>query len=227
MLDNSRVPIKPFARIYVDGFNLYRRCLQSKPQLKWLDLVALAGLLMPDHRIDHVHYFTAHLRPGLLADPQSPVRQQMYLRALAAHPDVSIHLGSFRNDRRNMPVHPQVVDPVTGKWATAAVRKLEEKGSDVNLGTRMTADAFTRKADIYVMLSNDSDLAGTLRMLKTEFGFRTGIIFPMPSSRSSKELIKTEPDFVAHITNEALAASQLPRVLADGKGVFHCPPKWA
>ncbi|WP_440710669.1 NYN domain-containing protein [Herbiconiux sp. YIM B11900] len=219
--------MKPSARIYVDGFNLYRRCLQSKSHLKWLDLVALAGLLMPGYHIDHVHYFTAHLRPGLLADPQSPVRQQMYLRALEAHPDVSVHLGSFRNDKRNMPVHPQTVDPETGKWVTTAVRKLEEKGSDVNLGTRMTADAFTLKADIYVMVSNDSDLAGTLRMLKNEFGFRTGIIFPMPSSRSSKELIKTDPDFVEHVTDEVLAASQFPRALTDQKGQFHCPAKWA
>ncbi|NQX33323.1 NYN domain-containing protein [Herbiconiux sp. VKM Ac-2851] len=217
----------PSARLYVDGFNLYRRCLESKPHLKWLDLAALGRYLMPDYRIDHVHYFTAHLRPGLLVDPQSPVRQQMYLRALTAQPDVSVHLGTFRNDRRQMPVHPQTVDPTTGKWVTTAVRKLEEKGSDVNLGTRMTADAFTSAADVFVMLSNDSDLAGTLRMLKHEFGFRVGIIFPMPSSRSSKELVKTEPDFMAHITDEALAACQFPKQLRDGKGVFHCPPKWA
>ncbi|WP_382306603.1 hypothetical protein [Herbiconiux sp. UC225_62] len=91
MLDNHRVSQKPVARIYVDGFNLSRRSLQSKPEFKWLDLVAPTLLLMPDHRIDHVHYFTTHLGPGLLADTQSPVRQQMYLLALEAHPDVSIH----------------------------------------------------------------------------------------------------------------------------------------
>lgn len=125
-----------------------------------------------------------------------------------------------------MPVNPQVVDPVTGEWVTTAVRKLEEKGSDVNLGTRMTADAFSEKADIYVMLSNDSDLAGTLRMLRNEYGFSTGIIFPMPSARSSKEAVKTEPDFVAHVTDEAFEASRSPKVLTDETGTFRCPPKW-
>ncbi|MDO9398413.1 MAG: NYN domain-containing protein [Herbiconiux sp.] len=216
----------PSARLYVDGFNLYRRCLSGKDHLKWLDLVALAARLLPDHRIDHVHYFTAHLRPGILVDPHSPVRQQIYLRALSTHPRVSIHLGTFRNDRRVMPLHPQVIDEATGRWRTVTVRKLEEKGSDVNLGTRMTADAFSGKADLYVMLSNDSDLAGTLRMLKNEFAFRIGIIFPMPTSRSSKELVKIEPAVVAHITDEALRACRLPERLRDSRGEFFCPNKW-
>ncbi|WP_368496901.1 NYN domain-containing protein [Herbiconiux sp. A18JL235] len=220
------MPTVPSVRVYVDGFNLYRRCLQARQHLKWLDLVSLCQKLMPEHHVDHVHYLTAHLRPGLLVDPQSPVRQQMYLRALRAHPAVSIHLGSFRNDKRLMPVHPQRIDHATGRWVMTAVRKLEEKGSDVNPGTRMTADAVTGSADMVVMLSNDSDLAGTMRMLKHEYGFRTGIIFPTPSSRSSKELIKTQPDFVAHVTEEALAASQFAEVLRDSNGSFHRPPKW-
>ncbi|MCU1482092.1 MAG: hypothetical protein JWQ19_2878 [Subtercola sp.] len=77
---------RPTARIYVDGFNLYRRCLQSHNDLKWLDLFRLAEVLMPDHIITHVDYFTAHLRQGILADPVAPVRQQMYLRALRTDP---------------------------------------------------------------------------------------------------------------------------------------------
>jgi uncharacterized LabA/DUF88 family protein len=216
----------PTARIYVDGFNLYRRCLESRPHLKWLDLFALGTLLLPQYRVIHVDYFTAHLRPGMLVDPQSPVRQQMYLRALRSHPNIEVHLGTFRNDRRNMPLHPLSIDPETRKWRTVAVRKLEEKGSDVNLGTRMTADAFTAQASTFVILSNDSDLAGPLRMLKHEFGFSTGIIFPMPSSRSSKELVKTLPDVIAHVTEEDLAASQFSRVRTDEVGTFSCPAKW-
>ncbi|MCU1481744.1 MAG: hypothetical protein JWQ19_2530 [Subtercola sp.] len=125
-----------------------------------------------------------------------------------------------------MPVHPQSIDADTGKWVTTWVRKLEEKGSGVNLATRMTADAFTTQADIFVMLSNDSDLAGTMRMLKHEYQFATGIIFPMQSSRSSKELVKANPDFIAHVTREALAASQFSVHMSDETGRFHCPDKW-
>jgi len=218
---------RPTARVYVDGFNLYRRCLSSRPEFKWLDVWSLATQLMPDHRVTHVDYFTARLRPGIQFDPQTPVRQQIYLRALRTRPDrVSIHYGRFRNDKRDMPIHPVELDPATGKWRTTPVKKLEEKGSDVNLASRMVADAFLRKADVFVLLSNDSDQAGPLRMLKHELGFSTGIIFPMESSRGSKELMQTSPDFVSHVTPGALARSQFPRELEDDTGRFHRPPAW-
>ena len=143
---------RPTARVYVDGFNLYRRCLSSRPEFKWLDVWSLATQLMPDHRVTHVDYFTARLRPGIQFDPQTPVRQQIYLRALRTRPDrVSIHYGRFRNDKRDMPIHPVELDPATGKWRTTPVKKLEEKGSDVNLASRMVADAFSRKADVFVL----------------------------------------------------------------------------
>ena len=81
---------RPQARVYVDGFNLYNRLLTGHSALKWLDLPALAAHLLPDYDIQLVRYFTAILKPGLTIDPQSPVRQQIYLRALAADPRVPI-----------------------------------------------------------------------------------------------------------------------------------------
>jgi hypothetical protein len=216
----------PRARLYVDGFNLYRRLLSGHPELKWLDLPALACRLMPEYRLMQVRYFTALLKPGMAIDAQTPVRQQMYLRALRADPSVSIHFGTFRNDRRTMPIHPVTIDPATGRHRTAVVRKLEEKGSDVNLASRMLADAHANPNDLSVMLSNDSDLAGTLRLMKDELGFATGIMFPMPSSRNSKELVKTRPVFMANITREDLAACQYPDELRDTVGRFHRPPAW-
>lgn len=218
--------VKPTARIYVDGFNLYRRLLSGNPDLKWLDLPALADRLMPDHDIKLVRYFTALLKPGMAMDPQTPVRQQMYLRALRTDPRIDIHYGTFRNDKRTMPVHPVTIDPTTERYVVANVRKLEEKGSDVNLASRMVADAHAGVADIYVMLSNDSDLAGPLAMLRHELGFSTGIIFPMPTSRNSKELVKTRPDFIANITRNDLESCQYPGRLTDATGTFHRPPAW-
>ncbi|WP_374230876.1 NYN domain-containing protein [Humibacter sp. RRB41] len=184
---------------------------------------------MPDFELQHVDYFTAQLRPGIQFDPRTPVRQQMYLRALRTLGEerLSIHFGSFRNDRRNMPIHPVRVDPKTGKWATTTVKKLEEKGSDVNLASRMVADSILGRADIVVMLSNDSDLAGPIRMLKEELGKSTGIIFPMPSSRGAKELVHTTPDFVTHVKLDALRACQFDDQLVDSEGrIFHRPDAW-
>jgi len=123
-------------------------------------------------------------------------------------------------------LHPATKDPATGRFKTVAVRKLEEKGSDVNLATHMIVDAHTGAADMYVMLSNDSDLAEPIRMLKHNLGCQTGIIFPMPTSRNSKELVKTEPDLIANIDRAALAACQYPDVLTDSVGNFRRPKAW-
>jgi NYN domain len=221
------MPESPVANIYVDGFNLYRRSLEGHSGVKWLDLVKLASHLMPGYDIGRVHYFTALLRQGLLADERAASRQSVYLRALRTMPDkVTIHFGKFRNDPRSMPVHPQQLSVQTREFVMARVRKLEEKGSDVNLAGRMVADACLRNADIFVLLSNDSDQAGTMRLLK-ELGAQSGIIFPMPSAKAAKELVQTRPDFRSHVTTEALMASQLPVELSDEVGTFTRPPSWA
>ena len=78
--------------VYVDGFNLYHRALRDTRTLdgstyKWLDLEKLAAQVLgnPSYIINRIRYFTARVRvlPG---DRQAPLRQQMYLRALARLP---------------------------------------------------------------------------------------------------------------------------------------------
>ncbi|HEX4418896.1 MAG TPA: hypothetical protein VH165_13385 [Kofleriaceae bacterium] len=89
-------------RVYIDGFNLYYRALRKRPApgggtYKWLDLAKLAGALMPPpkYTIDRIRYFTANVR-SLPDDPDAPVRQQAYLRALKTlSPLVTVHHGFF------------------------------------------------------------------------------------------------------------------------------------
>lgn len=119
------------------------------------------------------------------------------------------------------------VDPTTGQYVRVKVRKIEEKGSDVNLAARMVADAFARRADYYVMLSNDSDQVGTLTIMKDEVGARTGIVLPMESAKGSKALMATGPEFVGHVTREVLLASQFAESIADDHGKIHRPPTWS
>jgi hypothetical protein len=66
--------------VYVDGFNLYYGALKGT-QHKWLDLEALSRRLLPKDQIVVVRYFTA-LVSARPSDPNQPVRQQAYLRAL-------------------------------------------------------------------------------------------------------------------------------------------------
>jgi len=107
------------------------------------------------------------------------------------------------------------------------VRKAEEKGSDVNLASRMIADAFLGMADLFVVLTNDSDQVGPLRMMREEFGFRVGIIFPLPSAKSSKELAQIPPDVRAHVHASDLESCQFPKHMSDDVGVFFRPPEWS
>lgn len=219
---------RPTAILYVDGFNLYRRCLERYPELKWVDLLALAQNLMPYADVVAVHYFTALIRPGTSLDRQKPQRQQVYLRAIATQaPRVQVHLGKFRVDPREMVRHPLVLDPGTGEPARVRVRKIEEKGSDVNLAGRVISDAHLGRADLYVLLTNDSDQAGTLRIVRDDAGGATGLVLPMETARGSKELMHAGPGFVGFVTRPLLEASQLPDELRDRVGVIRRPGTWS
>jgi uncharacterized LabA/DUF88 family protein len=54
----------------------------------------------------------------------------------------------------------------------------EEKGSDVNLASYLLLDAFNREYDLAVVVSNDSDLAEPIRLVRSEFGLRVRIVNP-------------------------------------------------
>ena len=212
---------RPEAIVYIDGFNLYRRALQGTPY-KWLDIARMADLLLQDFSVTKVRYFTAHIKHQP-HDAQAPQRQQAYLRALCVDPRVHIHLGTFRMDKRLMPVHPLRVDG-DGRPVTALVRKMEEKGSDVNLATHLLLDGFRNEADSYVVVSNDSDLAEPMRVLVHDFQRTVGLI--TPSSRPSHALLQTKPKILRQIREGLLAEAQMPDRLRDQHGFIHRPKSW-
>jgi len=84
--------------VYVDGFNLYYGSLRGTP-CKWLNLQRLGELLLPQNGIIAIKYFTAKVsaRPH---DPDQPIRQQTYLRALHTLPNCRNHLWSFLRDAK-------------------------------------------------------------------------------------------------------------------------------
>lgn len=216
---------RPTAIVYVDGFNLYRRCLEHYPEAKWLDLPVLMDHLLPDHRVLHVHYFTALIRAGVGDDPQGPIRQQTYIRALETTGRVTPHYGTYRMDKRLMPKHPAEMGE-DGALVRVAVRKTEEKGSDVNLAVRMLLDAHRNEANLYCMLTNDSDQVTTVRTLQEEVGVAVGWISPLTTLRQSKDLKKTAPAFIACVTAEALMASQFPDEVRHGRQILRRPAQW-
>jgi hypothetical protein len=47
--------------VYVDAFNLYFGCVKNTPY-KWLDLSKLCAILLPQHQIERIKYFTAYVQ---------------------------------------------------------------------------------------------------------------------------------------------------------------------
>ena len=145
--------------VYIDGFNLYYGCLRNT-RYRWLDLEALHRLLLnADHNIVGVKYFTARVK-AKPKDLKAPQRQDVYLRALAAHnPLVSVHFGHFLSHKVRM----ASANPPPN---TCEVIKTEEKGSDVNLSLHLLNDAWLDKYDAAIVVSNDSDMAEALRLFR-------------------------------------------------------------
>lgn len=122
-----------------------------------------------------------------------------------------------------MPEHPIRVD-ADGKIATVQVRKTGQKGSDVNLTAHMLVDAFKDAADMFFLLSNDSDFSHAFGLVRSEVGKKIRLI--SPTDRPFKSLLATAPDHVRTIRYGLLAASQLPDMLTDTHGRIHRPPAW-
>ncbi|MFH1985033.1 MAG: NYN domain-containing protein [Pseudomonadota bacterium] len=89
--------------IYIDGFNFYYRAVRNTP-FKWLDLKEFfTKLLSPANQILSIKYFTARVTGKF--DPDQPIRQKTYLRALQKHiPEISIYYGHFLSNKVYAPL---------------------------------------------------------------------------------------------------------------------------
>lgn len=158
--------------IYVDGFNLYYGALKGTPY-KWLDLAKLCQSILPKNQIVKIKYFTARVsaRPD---DPQQPARQQAYLRALSTIPNLEIIYGRFLSSK----VHMRLTNPPVKGSPYVQVYKMEEKGSDVNLGVHLLHDGHLSVYEVAIVISNDSDLVEPIRLVQQDLQKPVGILNP-------------------------------------------------
>lgn len=201
--------------VYVDGFNLYYGCLKRTPY-KWLDLGRLSAVMLPNDTVMAIRYHTARIsaRPG---NPSGPTDQQIYLRALRTIPTLSITYGHFLTHSVQMRLTD--VTPPKRVW----VDKTEEKGSDVNLASHLVRDACQNAFKAAVLITNDSDLAEPVRIVRDELHLPVGIL--NPHEHHSAEL-KRVCTFQKRIRQSDLIACQFPDVLRDAKGEIRKPPSW-
>ena len=213
--------------VYIDGYNLYYGLLKESPASKWLNLRALvAAMFKEKHEISSIKFFTARVRT-YPHDIAAEERQKIYLQALASFGGVEIIEGFYSKKKIWLP-------HVNGKCKTceeshagmAHAVKLEEKRSDVNLAVAALVDAMRSDADCFVLVTGDSDQAGTVYALRHEFG-KSVLVFNPHVAVS--EHLKRAATYYAHIPRDLPAKCQLPDVIPIGTHgrTIHRPAAWA
>src|SRR5687767_9738085 len=179
----------------------------------------MCQLLLPHNTINEIKYFTANVtaRPG---DPDQPVRQHIYFRALETIPNLSIIRGTFLTNKVKMLKAGCSADKDS---SYVNVIKTEEKGSDVNLATHLVYDACRGNFECAVVISKDSDLVEPLRIVREELRLTVGLL--NPGKKRSFALIP-HVDFIKEIRRGVLIASQFPNELEDANGKFRKPATW-
>ena len=207
--------------VYIDGFNLYYGCLKGTPH-KWLDLAAFcqASFPPPRNHINRIRYFTAHVtaRPN---DPQRRAAANLS-SSLADHSAPDDPPRQLPGKATRMPLHPP---PATGP-KTVQVMKSEEKGSDVNIATYLLVDAFDDDYEAAVVVSNDSDLAEPIRLVRQKFRKKVVILHPCRPGRSRSFELRKVATKSLNVDASLLGACQFSPTLTDANGTIHKPAKW-
>jgi uncharacterized LabA/DUF88 family protein len=167
--------------------------------------------------VDRINYYTARI-----TDADRFSRQDVYLRALATLPSVSITYGRYLQHVVKRPL----ADPSPGSPRYVDVIDNEEKGSDVNLATHLVLDGARGVFDVAVVISNDSDLQEPVRVVRRELGKTVGIISPQDGNNPINPQLRAHASFVKRIRDWVLQQGLFPEVMSDSGGVFYCPPKW-
>jgi hypothetical protein len=203
--------------VYVDGFNFYYGEVRGTPY-KWLDPVKLfSNLLGAQNNVVAVKYFTARVIPTA-RDPDVHVRQDTYLQAIATHcPLVQVHYGHFLR-------HDVSMENFNPPPNTVKVWKTEEKGSDVNIAVHLLNDAWLNSYDCAVVVSNDSDLAEAMRLVRSQTQKILGLVTPGAPQRQPSWQLRQHVHFIKRITRSILQNSQLPSPIPGT--TLHKPPTW-
>lgn len=228
-------------RVYVDGYNFYYGRLKRTPY-KWLDPLALfEKSILPSvlyRQADQVctfqldalalKYFTAPILRNFASAPDSVSSQATYLRALETH--CAGRLGIIRGyyDDRKARAYRVIEGVPPTQCEKVEIWKLEEKQSDINLALHAYRDAMSKQVDQVVIVTNDTDLVPALRLIKEDTEAVVGLVVPTSDSvrPANADLVKYSDWVRRHVTDDELAASQLPLVVPGGRAASRKPMSW-
>lgn len=190
---------------FVDGFNLYHAIHNlGRNHLKWLDLFALCKNFAPEpaNKIQAVYYFSAFATWR----GRSYRRHQKYVAALRAA-GVTVVLGAFKEKQQGC------------RRCGYTWLKHEEKETDVNLALYLLKGAFQDEFDRALVVSQDSDLAPAITMVRSVFTNKPVHVLTPIGLSPSYELIRAAGKGSRRlIKNIHVERSLLPAEVRDSSG---------
>jgi 6-hydroxy-3-succinoylpyridine 3-monooxygenase len=228
-------------RIYIDGYNLYYGCLKGT-SFKWLDLLCLfethilPSITLPNKStitVDKlaIKFFTACILEKAAKASDSIKCQDQYHSALRKYKPgrIDVITGYYSLTAGKA----RVIDSTNPKkWPRDCedipVWKLEEKQSDVNLAIHALKDTLVGEIDHAVIVTNDTDIAPSLEMIRSNTNAMVGLIIPTTGRERvvNTGLAKHAHWVRSHITKPELRSSQLPRVIHGGQRPAVKPISW-
>jgi len=190
---------------FIDGFNLYHAISNlHRPELKWVDLKALSKVFLKSYseELSQIFYFSAYAEH---VNKQKQECQKKYIRALELRGVIPI-LGQFKMKNRKCPACDH-------RWFGH-----EEKETDVNIALFLLNLAYEDRFDRALVVSNDSDLAPAIRMVRKFFPEKRITTVSPPGLYHSRELMQVSSD-KTKIREEHLERCLLPPVVADPSGL--------
>jgi uncharacterized LabA/DUF88 family protein len=192
---------------FVDGFNLYHAIAAlHRPMLKWVDLRALSKVFLKSYseELSQVLYFSAYAEH---VDEVTQNCQKAHIRALELKGVMPI-LGHFKRKNRKCPMCDY-------RWIGH-----EEKETDVNIALFFLNLSYQDAFDRALIISNDSDLAPAIQMVRKLFPKKRITTIAPPNYYHSIDLIKVSSD-KTKIRVEHLERCLLPPVVSDPSGLIY------
>lgn len=194
--------------------NLYHAIEKfDRPELKWLNLktLSLTFLKKYSEELINVFYFSSL---AVHTNEHAQKRQKAYIRASELI-GIKVILGNFKGKNRSCP-------KCSYNWIGH-----EEKETDVNIALSLLDFAYQNAFDRAIVISNDSDLAPAIRMVRSRFPQKKITTISPPHYFHSIELIEASSD-KSKIRIKHLERSLLPEIVSDPSGLVSvsCPQEY-
>lgn len=203
----------------IDGFNLYHSVEQAstdmKKSSKWLDVNSLMSSYLQhigkEAKLEKIYFFTAIRYHVQSHNPNTIKRHKDYLQMIK-HTGVEVIMGKFKQGK------------VWCKNCQKESPKYEEKETDVNIAVKLVELAFLDAADVFVIVSGDTDLIPGVDVVNRQFPNKdVYVIFPY-KRKNNDILSRVKGNF--KIKKETYLNHQFPDPYIINKKQMNKPNHW-